>query len=82
MPNANKNTVFQGRILPIEVVLATETGQKTAIVITDHLNEPVARLIEPGRAQVIELVRGLAVELATKYDDGEIDWSVLEEVFN
>ena len=77
----SKTVVFQGRILPIEVVLATETGQKTAIVITDHLNEPVARFVEPGKAQVIELVRNLAVELATKYDEGVIDWDVLEEVF-
>ena len=76
-----KKTVFEGRIIPVEVIEISEPGKKTGIVITDRLHDPVARWIEPDKAKTIEITRALAVALAKKVGECEIKWEVLEDVF-
>ena len=76
-----KKTVFKGQIIPVEVIEVVEPGNLTGIVITDHLHDAVAHWTEPDKAKVLEITRALAIALAKKIDDGEIEWEVLEEVF-
>ena len=76
-----KKTVFIGRIIPVEVIESIKPGEKTGIIITDRLNDPVSRWINPDKVKTIELVRARSIDLAKRFDDGEIDWETLEEVF-
>lgn len=76
-----KKIVFMGKTIPVEVIESIEPGKKTGIIITDYLNDPVDRWIEPDAVKTIELVRARSVDLAKLLDSGEIDWRTLEDVF-
>ncbi|MBA3034686.1 MAG: hypothetical protein KKF85_02690 [Gammaproteobacteria bacterium] len=77
-------TVFEGSVIPVKVALIPPSSSlppRLGVVISDGLNDPLARWFDPALTVAIRLAQGIAVELARKYDGGEIEWADMEEVF-